>query len=52
MTSEERHQRRMAYQNAQTMHRAFHELIADFDLKTLARRQAKALKTAGVPEAG
>lgn len=26
MTSEERHQRRMAYQNAQTMHRAFHEL--------------------------
>jgi len=27
----------------------FHELIADFDVKTLHRRQGKALKAAGVP---
>ena len=32
-------------------HRLFHELIADFDVKALARRQAKALKAAGVPAA-
>jgi hypothetical protein len=30
-------------------HRLFHELIADFDVKALARRQSKALKAAGVP---
>jgi predicted unusual protein kinase regulating ubiquinone biosynthesis (AarF/ABC1/UbiB family) len=30
-------------------HRLFHDLIKDFDSKTLARRQAGALKTAGVP---
>jgi predicted unusual protein kinase regulating ubiquinone biosynthesis (AarF/ABC1/UbiB family) len=30
-------------------HRLFHELIADFDVKVLARRQATALKAAGVP---
>ncbi|HYM33465.1 MAG TPA: AarF/ABC1/UbiB kinase family protein [Candidatus Cybelea sp.] len=30
-------------------HRQFHELIADFDVKRLARRQAKALKAVGVP---
>jgi predicted unusual protein kinase regulating ubiquinone biosynthesis (AarF/ABC1/UbiB family) len=30
-------------------HRLFHELIADFDVKALARRQTKALKAAGVP---
>ncbi|MFN3461562.1 MAG: ABC1 kinase family protein [Oceanibaculum sp.] len=32
-------------------YRMFHELIADFDAKALARRQAKALKIAQVPEA-
>ena len=32
-------------------HRLFHELIADFDEKTLARRQAAALKAAKVPPA-
>ncbi len=32
-------------------HRLFHDLIQDFDLKTLARRQAAALKAAGVPAA-
>ena len=32
-------------------HRLFHELIADFDFEALARRQAKALKAAGVPRA-
>jgi predicted unusual protein kinase regulating ubiquinone biosynthesis (AarF/ABC1/UbiB family) len=32
-------------------HRLFHELIADFDVEALARRQAKALKAAGVPRA-
>jgi hypothetical protein len=30
-------------------HRLFHELIRDFDAKVLAKRQAAALKTAGVP---
>jgi predicted unusual protein kinase regulating ubiquinone biosynthesis (AarF/ABC1/UbiB family) len=30
-------------------HRMFHELIDDFDAKALARRQAAALKTAGLP---
>ena len=32
-------------------HRRFHELIADFDVEALARRQAAALKAAGVPAA-
>jgi hypothetical protein len=32
-------------------HRLFHELIQDFDEKTLARRQAAALKAAHVPPA-
>jgi predicted unusual protein kinase regulating ubiquinone biosynthesis (AarF/ABC1/UbiB family) len=32
-------------------HRLFHELIADFDVAKLAKRQAKALKAAGVPVA-
>ncbi|EKE69194.1 ABC1 kinase family protein [Oceanibaculum indicum] len=32
-------------------YRMFHELIADFDAKALAKRQAEALKTAEVPEA-
>lgn len=32
-------------------YRMFHELIADFDAKALAKRQAKALKAAQVPEA-
>ena len=32
-------------------HRMFHELIADFNLEALKRRQAKALKAAGVPRA-
>ena len=31
-------------------HRLFHELIGEFDVKALARRQAKALEAAGVPE--
>jgi len=31
-------------------HRMFHELIGGFDVKALARRQARALKKAGVPE--
>ncbi len=30
-------------------HRMFHGLIDDFDAGALARRQAKALKAAGVP---
>jgi hypothetical protein len=30
-------------------HRLFHELIADFDVKRLAKRQAAALKSAGLP---
>jgi predicted unusual protein kinase regulating ubiquinone biosynthesis (AarF/ABC1/UbiB family) len=30
-------------------HRLFNDLIADFDVDALAKRQAKALKTAGVP---
>ena len=30
-------------------YRLFHELIADFDVKALHRRQTKALKAAGVP---
>jgi predicted unusual protein kinase regulating ubiquinone biosynthesis (AarF/ABC1/UbiB family) len=30
-------------------HRLFHELIKDFDSKTLAKRQAAALKSVGVP---
>jgi len=30
-------------------HRLFHDLIKDFDAKVLAKRQAAALKTAGVP---
>ena len=30
-------------------YRLFHELIADFDVKALHRRQGKALKAAGVP---
>jgi predicted unusual protein kinase regulating ubiquinone biosynthesis (AarF/ABC1/UbiB family) len=33
-------------------HRLFHELIKDFDLDALAKRQAKALAAAGVPPAG
>ncbi len=33
-------------------HRLFHELIAGFDVKALAKRQAKALKAAGLPPAG
>lgn len=33
-------------------HRLFHELIAGFDEKTLAKRQKAALDAAGVPEAG
>ncbi len=32
-------------------HRLFHELIKDFDVKALARRQAAALKKADVPAA-
>ena len=32
-------------------HRMFHDLIGDFDQKTLAERQHNALETAGVPEA-
>jgi hypothetical protein len=32
-------------------YRLFQELIAGFDAKSLARRQAKALKAAGVPQA-
>lgn len=32
-------------------YRMFHELIADFDAKALAKRQAEALKAAQVPEA-
>jgi predicted unusual protein kinase regulating ubiquinone biosynthesis (AarF/ABC1/UbiB family) len=32
-------------------HRMFHDLIKDFDAKTLGRRQAAALKQAGVPAA-
>jgi predicted unusual protein kinase regulating ubiquinone biosynthesis (AarF/ABC1/UbiB family) len=32
-------------------HRLFHDLIKDFDAKTLGRRQAAALKQAGVPAA-
>ncbi len=32
-------------------HRLFHEMIKDFDAKTLGRRQAAALKRAGVPAA-
>jgi hypothetical protein len=31
-------------------HRTFHELIEGFDLETLAKRQSKALKAAGLPE--
>jgi hypothetical protein len=31
-------------------YRLFHELIGDFDAAALARRQKKALKSAGVPE--
>jgi predicted unusual protein kinase regulating ubiquinone biosynthesis (AarF/ABC1/UbiB family) len=31
-------------------HRLFHELIEDFDVKALAKRQRDALKAAGVPE--
>lgn len=31
-------------------HQLFHELIADFDLKKLEKRQAAALKKAGVPD--
>ena len=30
-------------------HRLFHELVADFDAETLAKRQARAMKKAGVP---
>jgi len=33
-------------------HRLFHELIADFDLRALTRRQAKALTGAGLPLPG
>jgi predicted unusual protein kinase regulating ubiquinone biosynthesis (AarF/ABC1/UbiB family) len=33
-------------------HRLFNDLIADFDVEALAKRQAKALKAAGVPGAG
>jgi predicted unusual protein kinase regulating ubiquinone biosynthesis (AarF/ABC1/UbiB family) len=33
-------------------HRLFHELIGGFDATVLARRQARALKKAGVPEPG
>jgi hypothetical protein len=29
-------------------HRLFHELIEDFDVKTLGRRQRQALKAAGL----
>jgi len=33
-------------------HRTFHELIEGFDAAALAKRQAKALKTAGIADAG
>jgi predicted unusual protein kinase regulating ubiquinone biosynthesis (AarF/ABC1/UbiB family) len=32
-------------------HRLFHDLVADFDVAALARRQAAALEAAGVPQA-
>ena len=34
-----------------TWHRMFHDLIGDFDVDALARRQATALADARVPEA-
>jgi hypothetical protein len=32
-------------------HRLFHDLIADFDVRKLQKRQAAALKTIGLPNA-